>query len=777
MMYVLPARDTVIFPGVLAPVFVGRPSTLKAIELAATSDKKLIFLAAQRNPEDENPGPESVYDVGTVCEMLQMIRMPDGTIKLLLEGKERKRSRAYVLSDGLLTADLVSVPHRYVSDERLEALHQEVLREFEEYVTHHPRLPGELVQPIQAIKDPSQAADTIAAHMTLDVQKKQSLLECFRVDSRLELLLKYLISETALLKLGREIHTKVQSELDQNQREYFLREQLKVIREELKMDESPEVADLRERLEKSELPDLVREKAESELARMSKMQPMSPESTVVRSYVEWLLDIPWNVRAEECLDIIAVKKMLDANHYGLTRVKDRLLEYLAVKKLAGKSSRAQILCLVGPPGVGKTSLGKSVAEALRRPFVSFSLGGMRDEAEIRGHRRTYIGALPGRIVQKLKEAGCCNPVMLLDEVDKIGSDFRGDPASALLEVLDPEQNSHFTDHYLEVPVDLSSVLFITTANVSHTIPRPLLDRMDVIALPGYLPEEKLHIAREHLLPRIYRESGLTKNDVSLSAPALKSVIAEYTHEAGVRELDRKLSTLFRKVARASLERAERGEEPEKVRIGVKDLPAYLGAPRRPDVRIPREPSAGVAVGLAWTAAGGDVLTIEAVKMHGKGELQLTGNLGNVMRESAATALGFLKSHWHELTKLAEPKWNSVGLHLHVPEGAIPKDGPSAGITMAIALFSALSGVKYRPGYAMTGEISLRGDVLPIGGLREKTLAAKRCGIYNLFVPEANRPDVDDLEPWIKEKVNYHFVKDASQVFAEVLESEKTEEEE
>lgn len=771
MLYVLPARDTVIFPGVLAPIFVGRPGTLKAIELAATEKKRLIFVVAQRNPDDESAKPDNVYDVGTVCEMLQMIRMPDGSVKLLLEGKERRRSRAYVEEDGVMKADLVDVPTGYVDSERLEALRQEVLREFENYVDSHPRLPTEIIQPVAKLKDPSQTADMVAAHMTLDVQRKQTLLECFRVDTRLELLLKYLISETELLRLGRKIHTKVQQEVDQHQKEYFLREQLKAIQEELQIGSSPEVAELQERAQKLDLPDVVREKVESELKRMGKMQPMSPESSVVRSYVEWLLDVPWKVKAEECLDITAAAKTLDSNHYGLTRVKDRLLEYLAVRKLAGKSSRAQIICLVGPPGVGKTSLGKSVAEALHRPFVSFSLGGMRDEAEIRGHRRTYIGALPGRIVQKLKEAGCSNPVILLDEVDKIGSDFRGDPASALLEVLDPEQNSHFTDHYLEVPVDLSDVLFITTANVADTIPAPLLDRMDVIELSSYLPEEKYHIARQHLLPRIYKETGMTKKDIVLSVQALKSIIADYTFEAGVRQLDRKLSTLFRKIARIHLERQENGENTPQIRVGVKDLPTYLGAPHRPDVRLPKVPSVGIAVGLAWTAAGGDVLSIEAVKMSGKGDLQLTGNLGKVMQESAMTALGFLKSHWVMLTKQPEPDWGSIGLHIHVPEGAIPKDGPSAGITMAIALFSALTGAKYLPGYAMTGEISLRGDVLPIGGLREKTLAAKRYGIYNLFVPEANRPDVEDMDEWIKDKVSYHFVKEAEQVFSAVFEKD------
>ena len=772
MLYVLPARDTVIFPGVLAPIFVGREATLKTIERAATAEKKLIFVAAQKDPAEEAPAPASLYDVGTVCTMLQMIRMPDGTMKLLLEGRERMRARAYVQKDGLLTADLVSVPSGVPNTEVIEALHQEVLRQFEEYVTYHPRLPSELAESLKTVKDSGQAADMIAAHMTLDVQRKQSLLECFRVDSRLELLLKYLISETELLKLGREIHTKVQGEVDKNQKEFYLREQLKVIEEELHNEESPETAELRARADKCNLNEAVRSKVDSELKRLSRMQPMSPEATVSATYVSWLLDVPWEVEARENLSIETVKKVLDANHYGLKRVKDRLLEYLAVKKLAGDKRRAQILCLVGPPGVGKTSLGKSIAEALKRPFVTFSLGGMRDEAEIRGHRRTYIGAMPGRIVQKLKEAKCMNPVMLLDEVDKIGTDFRGDPASALLEVLDPEQNSHFTDHYLEVPVDLSKVLFITTANVEETIPAPLLDRMDVIELSSYLPEEKYHIARDYLLPRIYRESGLPRSKVKISPAALRTVIADYTHEAGVRELDRKLTSMFRKIALNMIQSSETVKKTQPVEITVRRVFQYLGAPHHPDVRLPKVPESGLAVGLAWTAAGGDVLTIEAVKMRGKGELQLTGNLGKVMQESALTALGYIKSHWQTLTDRAEPKWSSIGLHLHVPEGAIPKDGPSAGITMAVALFSALSGAEYRPGYAMTGEISLRGDILPIGCLREKSLAAKRYGIYNLFVPEANRPDVEDMEPWIKEKVNFNYVSTAEQVFSAVLTEKK-----
>ncbi|MDY3868821.1 MAG: endopeptidase La [Pyramidobacter sp.] len=768
MLYVLPARDTVIFPGVLAPLFVGRPSSLKAIEMAAVGEERLIFVAAQKDPLVEEPRGDDLYEVGTVCVLLQMIRMPGGSVKLLLEGKERKRSRQYAEKDSVLMADLVPVSAGYTDTPRIEALRRQVISGFEDYVNLHPRLPSELAEAVKSTKDAGLVADMVASHMLIEVSKKQSLLECFNTQSRLELLYKYLMTEWHLLSLGREIHNKVQSELDHNQKEYYLREQLKVIQEELEIDASPETEELRERAEYADLPDIVREKIETELKRMSKMPPMSPELTVSRTYVEWLLDIPWFRHAKERLNMAAVQKKLDANHYGLEKVKDRLIELLAVRKMAGKSARAQILCLAGPPGVGKTSLGQSIAQALGRPFVSFSLGGMRDEAEIRGHRRTYIGALPGRIVQKLKQAGCCNPVLLMDEVDKIGSDFRGDPASALLEVLDPEQNAHFTDHYLEVPLDLSDVLFITTANVLHSIPKPLLDRMEVLELPGYLPEEKLHIAQKHLLPRIYKETGLTKRQVSISTSAVKSVIDDYTRESGVRELDRKLSALLRKAARVILEKTEAGDVAEKITVGPKDLPQWLGAPHRPDVRIPLQPEKGVSVGLAWTAAGGDVLVIEAVAMRGKGDVALTGNLGSVMKESAQTAMGFLRSHWSQLTDKEEPNWDETSIHLHVPEGAIPKDGPSAGITMAVALFSALSGALFAPGHAMTGELSLRGDVLPIGGLREKILAAKRAGISTIFVPAANAPDIEDIEPWIKENVQFVYVRKASEVFSRIF---------
>lgn len=772
MMYVLPSRDTVIFPGVRGAIFVGRPATLKALELTAMqSGKNLIFVAAQRDAEVNTPDPADLYDVGTVCEMLQMIHMPDGSMKLLLEGTVRMRARTYsVEENGVISADLVPPDVVPVDrdDEKIVALREEVLRTFSEYTSMHPQISDEIARYAGTLKDTGLLADTIASHMTIDCGKKQAVLERFDLAERLELLLKYLFEQLDLLKIAMKINLKVKGELDKHQREYFLREQLKAIHEELDECSSPEAAELQKRYEKTELPENVAAKVEEELKRLNRTSPMSPEAGVIRTYIEWILDLPWKKSCEEKIDLERAEKVLDKHHYGLRKVKDRLIEYLAVKHLAKENMKAQIVCLVGPPGVGKTSLGRSIAEALNRPFVSFSLGGMRDEAEIRGHRRTYIGAMPGRILQKLKEAGVNNPVMLLDEIDKIGSDVRGDPSNALLEALDPEQNSHFTDHYLELAFDLSGVLFITTANVLHTIPGPLRDRMDIIELPGYLPEEKYHIATGHLLPRAYEESGLTKKNVSLTPAAVKRVISDYTLEAGVRNLGRCFSKIFRKVARGVLSAIEAGKTPEKLSIGVNELAEYLGAPRRPDVRLPGRGDSGLAVGLAWTAAGGDVLIIEAVKMRGKGELKLTGNLGKVMQESAQTALSFVKSHWSSMTAQKEPDWEKIALHIHVPEGAIPKDGPSAGITMAIAIFSCLSGASYRPGHAMTGEISLRGDVLPIGGLREKTLAAKRFGITKLFVPEANRPDVEDMEDWIKEDVDYIFVSKAPEVFRRVL---------
>ncbi len=769
MVYVLPLRDTVLFPGVLAPLFVGRPRSLRAIELALLDEKRRLLVVAQKNGSQEDPEHKDLYTVGTLCSLLQVIRLPDGSVKVLLEGRERMHVRGYGEDQSALTADVVASPGGYHDSQRIEALRLSAVQAFERYVEVHPQLPGELALAVSATKDAGQAADMIGSHMMIDVERKQNLLECFNVGTRLELLLKYLAAEIDLLELAAQIHSKVQKELDQNQRHYYLREQLKAIQQELGVEDSPEIAELREQFRQAQLPQEVQKKVEAELQKLSKMAPLSPESTVSRSYVEWLLALPWSKSVPQSLDLAKVRRVLDGNHYGLKKVKDRLLEYLALRKLAGRKARAQILCLIGPPGVGKTSLGKSIAGALQRPFVSFSLGGMRDEAEIRGHRRTYIGSQPGRIVQKLRQAGCRNPVMLLDEIDKIGSDYRGDPASALLEVLDPEQNAQFTDHYLELPFDLSDVLFITTANVAHTIPQPLLDRMEVIELPSYLAEEKFHIAKKHLLPRLYSESGLSRSQLTIGAPALRDLISQYTHEAGVRELDRKLAAIFRK---AALEILSEAETPSRRLVTPTRLVHYLGAPRRPDLRIPSRPALGVATGLAWTGSGGEVLVIEAVSMKGKGEVILTGNLGEVMKESARTAMGFLKSHWSDLTQRPEPNWGQLDVHIHVPEGAIPKDGPSAGITMATALMSTFSGRPFLPGYAMTGEISLRGHVLPIGGLREKSLAAKRQGITKLLVPFANGPDVQELEPWIAQDLTFFAVRSIEEVFHHALEGEQ-----
>lgn len=760
MMQVLPVRDVVLFPGMVAPVFVGRLSSRKALAAAMLGEHRQIFVVTQRDPSTEEPQAADLHSVGTICTILQALHMPDGTMKVLLEGQRRMRARSYVESPAFLSADLVVDPGERKDAERIEALRRSALREFEKYVRLHPQLPLELIVGLDTLEDADRMADYMASHSTFTLEARQGLLECFGVVTRLELLIKNLLSEIELLKLEHEFHSKVQQSMSHKQKEHYLREQLEIIQSELGNDN---VMKIREQLEKADLPDQVREVVESELARQSSMAPMSPEGTVSKTYVDWLLTLPWNKTVEENADLVHARSVLDSHHYGLKKVKDRLIEYLAVRIMAGEKTRSQILCLVGAPGVGKTSLGQSVAEAMNRPFVSFSLGGMRDEAEIRGHRRTYIGALPGRIIQKMKPAGCNNPVMLLDEVDKLGSDFRGDPASALLEVLDPEQNKNFTDHYLEVPFDLSRVMFITTANVTHTIPAPLLDRMEIIELPSYLLEEKEHIAIDHLIPRLYEQTGLNRSDFSVTAGAVRSVISGYTQEAGVRTLDRQLGTLFRKAATEILNARQKGEKPKKITVRKTDLAPLLGAPRPASTGIPQRPQKGVAIGLAWTRTGGEALVVEAVSMTGAGQLTLTGNLGTVMQESAQAALGCVKSDWKKLCGLAEPEWSKINIHIHVPEGAIPKDGPSAGVTMATALFSALTGRLYRTDCAMTGEISLRGEVLPIGGLREKILAARRLGIKRILVPHSNGPDLADLEDWVVTGVEVIRVKTLEQV--------------
>ena len=751
------------------PLFVGRPRSLKAMESALLQDRK-IFVVGQKDNTVEDPESDGLYRVGTLCNILQVVRVSDGTTKVLVEGVSRMRAQDYFMDGDILTAHVEPMPWNQTDFTRLEPWRRRVLDSFERYNALQPRIPGEVMASIAEMDDLVQLINLMGSHIALKLEDRQTLLETQDVEEALSFLLRLLTEEIDILELENDIQDRVRSVVDKQQKEYYLREQLRIIRNELGQEQDDE-EELRysERLETSRMSDEAQEKARRELSRLSKMPPISPEAAVIRSYLDWLLDLPWGMRTEENTNIARAEQLLDRDHYGLEKVKDRILEFLAVRRHAGPDTKGQIICFVGPPGVGKTSLGRSIADSLNRRFVNLSLGGVRDEAEIRGHRRTYIGALPGRIIQKLARAGSCNPVILLDEIDKLGHDFRGDPSSALLEVLDPQQNSTFTDHYLEVPFDLSEVLFITTANVTHTIPKPLLDRMELISLPGYLAEEKAQIALHYLVPKILKEHGLKRSDVKIPAPVVKKVIASYTREAGVRGLDRALSTVARKITRRLVEAEDKSEPlslPVTVRVG--DLKEYLGPPKLYDLAIPKDSEKGNVVGLAWTEAGGDVLLIEAVTMKGKGELVLTGNLGEVMRESAKAAVSYLRSESQALG-IGAFDWKEVDIHIHVPEGAVPKDGPSAGITMATAILSAVSGRRVRPGIAMTGEISLRGKVLPVGGIREKILAARRYGVRNIILPASNRVDVEEIARDYTRGMSFDYAEDVLTVFEKGLE--------
>jgi len=771
---VLPVRDVVIFPGVIAPLFVGRPRSLKSVEEASLNDKS-ILVVAQKDPLLEDPGPDDLYPMGTLCRVIQMIRLPDGSTKVLIEGNVRALVQEYAHVDDYLAADVIPVGYDGDPSAATEPLRRAVLEQFEKYVNLHPKLPVEIAFSLVSVEDPFLFADIVSSHVQVKLNEKQELLELVNPEDRMEKLLRLLIRETELLEMEHSIHDKVRREIERNNKEYYLKEQLKAIQAELgQPDVSNEYEELLERIRKAKMPRETEKKALTELERLAKMPQMSAEATVSRTYIEWLTDLPWKKQAKGRLDLGIARQVLDEDHYGLEEVKERILEYLAVQRLSGnKARRGQVLCFVGPPGVGKTSLGRSIARALDRKFANFSLGGMRDEAEIRGHRRTYIGSLPGRIIQKLKQAGEKNPVMLMDEIDKVGTDFRGDPSSALLEVLDPEQNNGFTDHFLEVPFDLSQVMFITTANVTHTIPRPLRDRMEIISIPGYVGEEKLHIARRHLWPKVLADNGLGDVDVRISEKVLRKIVSEYTREAGVRNLDRQLAKIARKVAAKIVAAVEAGEsKPRRVTITAASLQSYLGAPKLHESRLPGKDSVGAALGLAWTEAGGDVLVIETVTMRGSGKVTFTGNLGDIMRESAHAALGFLRSS-AKTYDLDAIEWEKTDIHVHVPEGAIPKDGPSAGVTLALSMLSSLSGRAIRSDIAMTGEITLRGTVLPIGGVREKVLAAKRNGIDEVILPKENAVDVDELAEWAKEGMTFHYASHVADVFRLALrEAEK-----
>ncbi|MCW1712999.1 MULTISPECIES: endopeptidase La [Synergistaceae] len=761
---VVPVRDMVVFPGVIAPLFVGRPRSARALE-EANIRGHLVFITAQKNSQIENPDPDDLNTVGTLCKILQTVRMPDGTIKAVLEGGWRCRAVHFISGDSFLEAEIEKIPSTNTSyTNQAEALRRAVLTEFEQYVRLNLKLPDEVSHSAENIEDTDLFADIVASHSLLKHQDKQKLLETPDLIERLRRLLAILMRENEFLKMEHDIQDKVRNEMDKGQKQYYLREQLKIIQQELGED-SPlsETEELRSRAENTELPEEAREKVMRELERYARMAPISPEATVSRTYIEWLLDLPWNVSSEDHLNLKDARKVLEEDHYGLDEVKERILEFLAVRKLAADNMRAQVLCFVGPPGVGKTSLGKSIARTMGRKFVNMSLGGLRDEAEIRGHRRTYVGALPGRIVQKIKAAGTNNPVLLMDEIDKIGNDFRGDPAAALLEVLDPEQNCSFTDNFLEISFDLSKVMFITTANSTGTIPRPLLDRMEIIPLPGYVAEEKVNIAKKHLLPRILKEHGLTAKNMTVPEATIRNIITAYTMEAGVRNLDRQLSKLARKVAAEMANSSTADEAGRTIRITKDIMKKMLGAPKLHTTRIPNEDPLGTALGLAWTETGGSVILIESAVMEGSGNVSYTGNLGDIMQESAQTALAYLRSNAPAFG-IENIDWKKKDIHIHVPEGAVPKDGPSAGITLALSLCSALTGRKVDASYAMTGEMTLHGNVLPIGGVREKVLAAKRLGIKKLILPEDNKSDVDELGDWIKSGMKIHYVSKMSTVF-------------
>jgi ATP-dependent Lon protease len=738
---VLPLRETVTFPETLTPLAVGQERSIKLVDDVLGASRMLAMVAA-RDPEDEEPGPDGLYTVGVVGVVARMLKVPDGTLRILVQGTQRVKLGPYVAEEPYLVARIAELPDVVDEGPELEALSRNVQRTFSEIVEHIPYLPEELQMAVANIEDPAALGHLIAGALRISTEEKQGLLEEVDVAARLRRLSQILARELEVVQLGSQIQSQVQSEVDKGQREFFLRQQMKAIQDELGEgdEQQAEANELRQRVEQAELPEHALKAAERELSRLEKLPPAAAEHGVIRSYLEWLVELPWSKRTEDNLDIAHAREVLDADHYDLEKVKDRILEYLAVRKLK-PDSPGPILCFVGPPGVGKTSLGRSVAKALGREFERISVGGVRDEAEIRGHRRTYIGALPGTIVRALRDAGSSNPVFMIDEIDKMGADFRGDPSSAMLEVLDPAQNDSFRDHYLDLEFDLSEVLFIATANVLDTVPGPLQDRMETIELAGYTLDEKRHIARRYLVPRQIEANGLKPSRIEFSDAALTAIVEEYTREAGVRNLERQIGTICRKVARDVAEDKAKG----KARISAKRARELLGRRRVFAEQRRRTKDPGVATGLAWTPAGGDVLFIEATAMPGSGKLTITGQLGDVMKESAQAALSYVRGHWRDIAPdLGESWFAERDIHIHVPAGAVPKDGPSAGVAMTVALASLISGRPVRNDVAMTGEVTLTGQVLPIGGLKEKSLAAQRAGIKRVIVPARNEGDVAEI---------------------------------
>ncbi|HHZ16754.1 MAG TPA: endopeptidase La [Peptococcaceae bacterium] len=759
----LPLRGVMVFPYMVQHLDVGREKSIKALEEAMIQERE-IFLATQLDAQTDDPGSEEIYKFGTIAEIKQLLKLPGGTIRVLVEGLRRGEILEYVEKEPFFKVRIREYYDKKEKSPEIEALMRNLVDHFEQYVKLSRKISPETVVAIVTIEDPHRLADLIAAHLNLKIPEKQAILEAIDIRKRLEKLCEIIINEIEILELERRINMRVRKQMEKTQKEYYLREQMKAIQKELgdRDERGNEIEEYRNRIKEAQLPPEAEEKALKEVERLEKMPPMVAESAVIRSYLDWLLAIPWNNETEDRIDIKEAEKILNEDHYGLLKAKERILEYLAVRKLT-KTIKGPIICFVGPPGVGKTSLAKSVARALGRKFVRMSLGGVRDEAEIRGHRRTYVGALPGRIIQGLRNAETRNPVFLLDEVDKMSMDFRGDPSAALLEVLDPEQNSTFSDHYIEVPVDLSHVLFITTANVAYNIPRPLLDRMELIQISSYTEEEKLQIAHRYLLPRQIKENGLQPDQIRIGLNTIRNVIRYYTRETGVRNLERELAGVCRKAAKIIAEGTQ-----QKVTVTPRNLEKFLGIPRYRYGVSEQENLVGVATGLAWTEVGGEVLKIEVALLSGKGNLLLTGKLGEVMKESAQTGFTYVRSRIKNL-ELEEDFHEKYDVHIHIPEGAIPKDGPSAGITIATALASALSNRKVNSNVAMTGEITLRGRVLPVGGIKEKVLAAHRAGCKVIILPAENKKDLEDIPANIKKSLEFELVESMDEVLEKALE--------
>ena len=759
----LALRDIIIFPQMVVPLFVGREKSVRALE-EAEKEKKPIMLAAQRDAKTHHPGEDDIFEVGTLGEIMQMMKLADGTVKVLVEGKRRARISKYLETEEYFLVEVDELPETFELTPEVKGLIRSVTSSFETYVKLGKKISPEMIHQIHAIEDPFRLADAIIVHLNIKLEEKQSILETNDASERLEKIYGHMKSEIEILQVEKRIRTRVKKQMEKTQKEYYLNEQMRAIQKELgeKDDFRNEIQELEDKLKAKDMPDEAREKTDKEIRKLKMMSPMSAEATVVRNYVDWMLSLPWHEYSDDKLEIDEAERVLDEDHYGLSRIKERILEHLAVHKLVGEI-RGPILCLVGPPGVGKTSLGKSIARATGREFVRVALGGVRDEAEIRGHRRTYIGALPGKVIQSVKKAGKSNPVFLLDEIDKMSNDFRGDPSSALLEVLDPQQNNSFNDHYLDVDYDLSKVMFITTANYEQNIPRPLLDRMEVIRLAGYTELEKLEIAKKYLVPKACEANGLDREKIKIADSAILGVVRHYTREAGVRNLERTMNAICRK---AAVDIVKTGSE-EVRDVNAKNLERFLGVRKFKYGKQETEDQVGTVTGLAWTEVGGELLVIEVAIVTGRGRLIITGKLGDVMQESAHAAMMYARSK-ASLFGLPKDFYSKIDIHIHVPEGAVPKDGPSAGLAMVTAIVSALTGIPVDRNIAMTGEVTLRGRALQIGGLKEKILAAHRGGITRVLIPKDNEKDIEEIPTSVREGLEIISVQHADEVLREAL---------